>query len=176
MSPNLRRIQQYVIDVHTSSCELPPILIRFLVKLQFSTHISNKYVKFQRQSALWVTELFRADGRNEMTTPTVSFRNFSNAPKNKLRIPMAHTVCQPDCDNFTERSNTPLQSVVPPSLLCRQRPVLLSRRLGSSLDHRTVWIRKNQLYVTFCILYFSSNCCSTRFGQPCAHHQELTTA
>ena len=31
------------------------------------------------------------------------------------------------------------------------------------------------LDVTFCILYFSSNGCSTCFGQPCAHHQELTT-
>jgi len=28
----------------------------------------------------------------------------------------------------------------------------------------------------FCILYFSSNSCSTCFGQPCVHHQELTTA
>ena len=36
--------------------------------------------------------------------------------------------------------------------------------------------KKNQLDVTFCILYFSSNNCSTCFGQPCAHHQELTTA
>jgi len=35
---------------------------------------------------------------------------------------------------------------------------------------------KNQLDVTFCILYFSSNSCSTCFGQPCAHHQEMTTA
>ena len=35
--------------------------------------------------------------------------------------------------------------------------------------------KKNQLVVTFCILYFSSNSCSTCFGQPCAHHQELTT-
>jgi hypothetical protein len=35
--------------------------------------------------------------------------------------------------------------------------------------------KKNQPYVTFCILYFSSNSCSTCFGQPCAH-QELTTA
>ena len=38
------------------------------------------------------------------------------------------------------------------------------------------WVdKKNQLDVTFCILYFSSNSCSTCFGQPCAHHQELTT-
>ena len=36
--------------------------------------------------------------------------------------------------------------------------------------------KKNQLDVTFCILYFSSNSCSTSFGQPCAHHQELMTA
>ena len=36
--------------------------------------------------------------------------------------------------------------------------------------------KKNQLDVTFCVLYFSSNSCSTCFGQPCAHHQELTTA
>ena len=36
--------------------------------------------------------------------------------------------------------------------------------------------KKNQLDVTFCILYFSSDSCSTCFGQPCAHHQELTTA
>jgi len=28
----------------------------------------------------------------------------------------------------------------------------------------------------FLYLYFSSNSCSTCFGQPCAHHQELTTA
>ena len=35
--------------------------------------------------------------------------------------------------------------------------------------------KKNQLDVTFCILYLSSNSCSTCFGQPCAHHQELTT-
>jgi len=36
--------------------------------------------------------------------------------------------------------------------------------------------KKNQLDVTFYILYFPSNSCSTCFGQPCAHHQELTTA
>ena len=36
--------------------------------------------------------------------------------------------------------------------------------------------KKNQLDVTFSILYFSSNSYSTCFGQPCAHHQELITA
>ena len=46
----------------------------------------------------------------------------------------------------------------------------IGRPKGRSVD------KKNQLDVTFCILYFSSNSCSTCFGQPCAHHQELTTA
>ena len=36
--------------------------------------------------------------------------------------------------------------------------------------------KENQLDVTFCILYVSSNSCSKCFGQPCTHHQELTTA
>jgi hypothetical protein len=62
--------------------------------------------------------------------------------------------------------------------------------LNSNLTHRyltsdNIYLRslhvisvdkKNQLDVTFCILYLSSNSCSTCFGQPCAHHQELTTA
>ena len=46
----------------------------------------------------------------------------------------------------------------------------------SSFDDLSLVDKKNQLDVTFCILYFSSNSCSTCFGQPCAHHQELTTA
>ena len=33
--------------------------------------------------------------------------------------------------------------------------------------------KKNQLDVTFCILYFCSNSCSTCFRQPCAHRQHL---
>jgi len=36
------------------------------------------------------------------------------------------------------------------------------------------WLQ--QLDVTFCNLYFSCNSSSTCFGQPCDHHQELTTA
>ena len=54
--------------------------------------------------------------------------------------------------------------------LATERVKLLNTKKKFSVD------RKNQLDVTFCILYFSSNICSTCFGQPCAHHQELTTA
>jgi len=41
------------------------------------------------------------------------------------------------------------------------------------------WLQEGgqfRLEFTFCILHFSSNSFSTCFGQPCAHHQELTTA
>ena len=49
-------------------------------------------------------------------------------------------------------------------------------KLLRSEHHLNSVDKKNQLDVTFCIIYFSSNSCSTCFGQPCAHHQELTTA
>jgi len=47
--------------------------------------------------------------------------------------------------------------------------------ISSELTTVSIVDKKNQLDVTFCILYFSSNSCSTCFGQPCAHHQKLTT-
>ena len=39
----------------------------------------------------------------------------------------------------------------------------------------SVWIRK-PTRCHFLYSLFSSNCCSTCFGQPCTHHQGLTTA
>ena len=64
-------------------------------------------------------------------------------------------------------------------LPCTKRQI--SHNSASCLSQPTCWIfisvdKKNQLDVTFCILYFSSNSCSTCFEQPRAHHQELTTA
>ena len=53
--------------------------------------------------------------------------------------------------------------------------LLIFQPVGSTTKPSNV-DKKNQLDVTFCILYFSSNSCSTCFGQPRAHHQELTTA
>ena len=54
--------------------------------------------------------------------------------------------------------------------------VFLSLFRNYSINYENYVDKKNQLGVTFCILCFSSNSCSTCFGQPCAHHQELTTA
>ena len=62
-----------------------------------------------------------------------------------------------------------------PKMKVNQLNYLFSRLLTERTWWNSVWI-KNQLDVTFCILYFSSNSCSTCFRQPCAHHQELTTA
>ena len=44
-----------------------------------------------------------------------------------------------------------------------------------TVHRNSVWIRK-PTRSHLCILYFSSTSRSTCFGQPCAHHQELTTA
>ena len=56
-------------------------------------------------------------------------------------------------------------------------PVIILLFSVSCSNHFLVSVdKKNQLDVTFCIFYFSSNSCSTCFGQPCAHHQELTIA
>ena len=58
-------------------------------------------------------------------------------------------------------------------------PFIISEMIGGGWDETETNFnvdKKNQLDVTFCILYFSSNSCLTCFGQPCAHHQELTTA
>ena len=57
------------------------------------------------------------------------------------------------------------------------RNMLLEGRFTFLEKNQTLSVdKKNQLGVTFCILYFSSNSCSTCFAQPCARHQKLTTA
>ena len=58
----------------------------------------------------------------------------------------------------------------------KQMKLIVSLKQFCPHNHTFSVDKKNQLDATFCILYFSSNSCSTCFGQPCAHHQELTTA
>jgi len=57
----------------------------------------------------------------------------------------------------------------PPSATGSSTPLFCSPSHLSSNKQYTSVDKKNQLDVTFCILYFSSNSCSTCFGQPCAH-------
>jgi len=55
--------------------------------------------------------------------------------------------------------------------------VIIMMMISTKIDKLIDFVdKKNKLDVTFCILYFSSNSCSTCFGQPFAHHQVLTTA
>ena len=86
-----------------------------------------------------------------------------------------------------------LRVIEPPLRVCKIVGSLLRMKEATALIYRTNfrlsflnWVlfcvttylfnadKKNQLDVTFCILYFPSNSCSICFGQPCAHHQELT--
>ena len=79
-------------------------------------------------------------------------------------ISLHSSVCMHFAMNFIRRINPlPLTKGLHDQLLAQ-----ITRNV--SVD------KKNQLDVTFCIIYFSFNSCSTCFGQPCAHHQELTTA
>jgi hypothetical protein len=80
-----------------------------------------------RSSQWWPRFSDRMDGHDEANR---LFAILQTRLKIKLRNPMAHTVCQLDCDNLTVHLNRCLQ-VKSASPLCRQRP----RRLGSSLHH-----------------------------------------
>ena len=81
----LRRIQRHtVINVKTSSCKVPAILVGFKLNLKFSRQILEK--KKAHISNLIKTrpvgvESFHSNGRADMKW-IVAFRNFLKAPKN----------------------------------------------------------------------------------------------
>jgi len=79
-----RTDQDMTNNVCWSSGEVPVIQTRFQLNVNFldifskNTQISN-FMKIRALGA----ELFRADGRTDMTTLLVAFRCFANAPKNR---------------------------------------------------------------------------------------------
>jgi hypothetical protein len=77
---------RYDQNVHWSSCKVPVILVRFLMKLGFSWQIFEKYsnIKFHENptSGSRVVPCGQTDGRKDMTKLVVAFRNIANAPKN----------------------------------------------------------------------------------------------
>ena len=78
----LRRIQRHIIiNVHTSSCKVPIIIVRSQQNLNFLNRFSKKYsnIKFYEICPV-EAKLFHADGQTQMTKLTVAFRSFVKAP------------------------------------------------------------------------------------------------
>jgi hypothetical protein len=72
--------------VYQSSCIVPVLLIRFLMNLEYSRQIFEKYVlNFMRIHPVG-RKLNHADGQTDMTKLIVAFRKFANATKNKFFI------------------------------------------------------------------------------------------
>jgi hypothetical protein len=81
----LRRIQaDIIINLHTSSCKVPVILVRFYINLNFPRQIfgQSSNTKFHENPPSGSQSV--PCGRTDMTKLTVAFRNFANAtPKNE---------------------------------------------------------------------------------------------
>jgi hypothetical protein len=83
----LRIQRDIVINVKTSSCKVPVILIGFYWKLNYLSRLSrgggrraqiSNFIKFRPVGA----ELFHADGHTDTTNLTVTFHNSANTSKN----------------------------------------------------------------------------------------------
>ena len=72
-----------VINVHTSSCKVTVLLVRFQWNLNFIDGYLKKKLKISNFMKIHPVgaELFHADGRTDMTGLIVAFRNLANAPK-----------------------------------------------------------------------------------------------
>jgi hypothetical protein len=81
-----RNKRDIIMNVHTSSCEVPLFLSDFNETWIFSIHF-RKILKYQipRESVQWETSCsLRTDGRTDMTKLLVALGNFVNAPKNLI--------------------------------------------------------------------------------------------
>jgi hypothetical protein len=87
--PILRRIQRdIIINLHSSSCKVPVILVRCDWNLNFLDRFSKDNQMWNSTKNIPVgAELFREDKRTDRQTTkwTVAFRNFANVPKNSVR-------------------------------------------------------------------------------------------
>ena len=90
----------------------------------------------------------------------------------------SYSLVKPSMANFTEMLCSGWGRALGPDVQRNGRTATgFSTMTTRPLTHHLFSVdNKTLLYVTFCILYFSSNNCSTCFGQPRAHHQQLTTA
>jgi len=87
---NLRRIQRdIIINVHRTVWSTV-ILVRILMKREFTGHISTKFsnIKFYENLCIGnrVVPCGRTDGQIDLTMLIAAFRNFVNAPKSRIVI------------------------------------------------------------------------------------------
>jgi len=75
-----------IINLYLSSCLVPVMLIRFIMKLEFSRQIVEKSpnIEFHENSSSVsrVVPCDQMDRRTDMTKLIVAFGNFAKAPKN----------------------------------------------------------------------------------------------
>jgi len=75
-----------IINLYLSSCLVPVMLIRFIMKLEFSRQIVEKSpnIEFHENSSSVsrVVPFDQMDRRTDMTKLIVAFGNFAKAPKN----------------------------------------------------------------------------------------------
>ena len=96
----LRRTQRDItINVHWSSCKAPVIMVKVLIKLQFSQQIFEKYSNIKSHenpsSGSRVVLGGQTEGQTDMTNLIVALSNFANATKMKrptLKIIMLHLI------------------------------------------------------------------------------------
>ena len=108
-------LSQMYIRLHVKY-PLPVILVRFLMKLEFSWQIfdKNSNIKIHKNPSGGRGggfELFHTDGRTDMTKLIVDFRNFSNAPKNSLYVLMRMSGCKSGAEENHVMTSTLLNHV-----------------------------------------------------------------
>ena len=72
-------------NIYRSSCEVPLILVRFLMQCEFPRQNFRKILEYQisRISVQWQpSDSIRTDTRTDMAKLIAALRNFANAPKN----------------------------------------------------------------------------------------------
>ena len=127
----LRRNERDIIKkVYQSLCKVPVILVRVLMKLEFSQQIWEKYsdVKFHENPSNWSggVPCGRTDRRTKLI---VASRNFIKAPKKKSDPPVPVCVFETDCEVVSIKLQAFCAVIVPITLRLNTLAVLFNVHL-----------------------------------------------